>query len=378
MSIQVRQHQPGKDVAQFVAFHHDLFRNDPVWIAPLDMEVKERLTPGKNPFFEHGEATLFTAWEGARMVGRISAQVDHEHLRIHHDETGFFGFLDTVEDPEVAKALVDAAAAWLRDRGMKAMRGPYNLSINEEIGTLVDGFEHAPTIMTPYSKPYQGALIESTGLEKVKDLYYWRYAANDGVPSRAQKAWDAIDAMPEVRFRSVDPKRMLDEVRLLLDIHTDAWSANWGFVPITEAELHKVAADMKLILDPDLAFFVEIDGRPMGVCVALPNLNEAIADLDGKLLPFGIFKILWRTKVKKPKSIRLILLGLRQELRGVKRYGPLSTAMYAELVRRGHKNYEWAELGWTLEDNRLINLAIKAMRGKLTRTYRVYEKSIDN
>lgn len=376
MSIQIRQHQPGKDIGAFVRFHHDLFRGDLNWVPPLDMEVNERLTPGKNPFFEHGEATLFTAWEGARMVGRISAQVDYEHLKTHNDETGFFGFFDTVDDPKVAQALVDAATEWLRDRGMKAIRGPYNLSINEEIGTLVAGFEHPPTLMTPFAKPYQGALIEGTGLAKVKDLYYWRYDKEDGVPPRAQKALEAIDALPEVRFRSVDTKRMLDEVRLLLDIHTDAWSQNWGFVPITEAELHKVAADMKMILDPDVAFFAEVDGRAVAVCVALPNLNEVIGDLDGKLFPFGIFKLLWRTKVKHPKSMRLILLGLRQEVRGVKRYGALSTAMYAELVRRGTGKYDWAELGWTLDDNRLINLAIKAMRGKLTRTYRVYEKSI--
>lgn len=376
MSVRIREHRPGKDLDVFVGYHHDLYRQDPAWIAPLNMEVTDRLTPGKNPFFEHAEATLFTAWRGNRMVGRISAQIDHEHLRVHDDDAGFFGFFDTDDDHEAAQGLLDAAEAWLRERGMTTMRGPFSLSINEECGTLVEGFEHPPVVAMPHALPHQGKLIEDAGFEGVKDLLCWRYEAVEP-PARVKKAWATIDALPEVTFRSVKKRQMLSELRIILDIFNDAWSDNWGFVPTTDAEVRKAAADMKMIIDEDLAFFAEIDGRPVGLCVALPNLNEAIRDLDGKLFPFGFAKMLWRLKVKTPKSARLMLLGLRRELRGKKRYGALSTAMIGELNRRGRaKGYEWAELSWTLEDNKLINLAIRAMRAKVYKKYRIYEKTI--
>ena len=376
MAVQIRQHRPGKDLDDFVSFHHELYRDDPAWVPPLNMEIRERLSPGRNPFFEHAEATLFTAWEGARMVGRISAQIDHEHLRIHQDETGFFGFFDTVDDPRVAQALVDAAAEWLALRGMRRMRGPFNLSINEEMGLLVDGFEHPPFLMTPHALPHQGPLAEATGLEKVMDLYHWRYVSGE-IPKRALRAHEQIRSLPEVRFRRVDKSRMRSEVDTLLEIFNDAWSDNWGFVPATPAETRKMASDLKMILDPDLAFFVEIHGRPMGLCVALPNLNEATHDLRGALAPFGLFKLLWRLKVKRPSSARLMLLGIRRELRGVKRYGALSTAMYAELAQKGAaKGYTWGELSWTLETNRPVNLGIRAMGGEVYKTYRMYEKPI--
>jgi hypothetical protein len=181
-----------------------------------------------------------------------------------------------------------------------------------------------------------------------------------------------------VAFRSVDKKRMHQEVEILVDIFNDAWQHNWGFVPATEAEVRKMADDMLLLLDEDLAFFATVDGREVACCVCLPNLNEAIRDLRGKLFPFGVFKLLYRLKVKQPKSARLVLLGIRGDMRGKKRYGALSTAVYAELARRGiEKGYEWAELGWTLEDNHPINLGIKAMRGKVYKRYRVYERALN-
>jgi len=377
MSVEIRQHRPGTGLRDFVGFHHELFRGDPAWIAPLDMEVKDRLTPGKNPFFQHAEAMLFTAWRGGRMVGRISAQICHEHLRIHQDDAGFFGFFDTIDDQEVASALLDAAAEWLRGRGMKVIRGPFNLSINEEMGILVDGFEHPPVLMMPHARPYQGALAEGWGLHKVQDLYAWKYVV-EPPPPRAQKAWEEMNALPEVRFRSVNKSKMRAELDILLSIFNDAWRNNWGFVPLTEAEIEKMAQDMRLLIDEDLAFFAMVNGREVGCVVCLPNLNEAAHDLHGKLLPFGFLKLIYRLKVKQPKSARLVLLGIRTEMRGIKRYGPLSHAMYAELAHRGiAKGYEWAELGWTLEENRAINLGIKSMRGTIYKTYRMYEKPLE-
>ncbi len=377
MAIEIRQHRPGEALGSFLRVAREVYRGDPCWVPPLEMEIRDRLTPGKNPFFDHAEGVLFTAWDGDRPVGRATAQIDHEHLRVHDDETGFFGFFDTVDDVRVARALVEAAQGWLRVRGMKRMRGPLSLNINEEVGTLIEGFDTPPMLMMPHARPYQAAVMEAAGLAKAKDLFAWRYDV--GTPHRrADRAWQDMQEMPEVRFRSIRKRDLDREIHTILEIFNDAWSDNWGFVPATEAEARKMVQDLKLIIDEDLAFFAEIDGRPVGICVTLPNLNEAIADLGGKLLPFGLVKLLWRLKVKGPKSARLLMLGLRKELRGVKRYGGLSLAMYVEVSKRGvKKGMEWGELSWTLEDNHPINLGIRAMGAKVYKKYRVFETELN-
>jgi hypothetical protein len=376
MSVEIKTHQPGEDLEEFIRVAYEVYRDDPAWVAPLQMEIRDRLTPKKNPFFEHAEVALFTAWKDGNPVGRMSAQVDHEHLRIHRDDVGFFGFFDTMNDQEVASALVQTASKWLERRGMKRIRGPFSLSINEETGMLVEGFDSPPTVMSPHHRPYQGALAEGAGLHRVKDCYGWKYLVVPA-PARAQRALDAMNSLPEVRFRSVQPRKLKTEVHDILDVFNDAWRHNWGFVPATDAEAKKMAADLQLILDGELSFFAEIDGRPVGICICLPNLNEVIRDFDGKLSPVNIAKLIWRLKIRRPKSARLMLLGIRTELRGKRRYGPLAMAIIAELVRRGlNRGYEWAELGWTLEDNQLINAAIRSMGATIYKRYRLFEEPI--
>lgn len=375
MSVEIRQHRPGEDLDDFKQVAFDIYADDPAWIAPLNMEVTERLTPEKNPFFEHAEVALFTAWKDERLVGRISAQIDHEHLRIHEDNAGFFGFFDTIDDQEVATALVEAAERWLVERGMSVMRGPFSLSINEESGLLVEGFDEPPVVMCPHHRAYQGALAEGAGLVKAKDCYGWRYEVGEPAP-RAQRAWEAITALPELKFRTVDTGKLKTQVHDILGVFNDAWQHNWGFVPATDAEAKKMAADLKLMLN-DLSFFAEIDGQPVGICICLPNLNEVTRDFGGKLTPLNIGKLVWRLKVREPSSARLMLLGIKTELRGKKRYAPLAMAIIAELIRRGRRmNYEWAELGWTLEDNRLINATIRSIGATIYKRYRIYEKPI--
>ena len=376
MAIQIREHAPGENLDLFIGVAHEVFRGDANWVPPLELELRDRLTPHRNPFFQHAQARLFTAHRDGRLVGRISAQIDHEHLRVHDDQTGFFGFFDSVDDAAVGKALLDAATEWVDKRGMRRVRGPLSLSINEEVGTLVEGFDSPPVLMMPYARPYQGALVEQCGFEKAKDLLAWRYDVHD-IPKRAQRAWETLDAMPEFSFRSVNKKHMESELKIIMEIFNDAWKNNWGYVPATAAEVKKAAEDMKLILDEEIAFFAEMDGRPVAMCICLPNLNEAIADLQGKLMPFGIVKLLWRTKVRHLRSARLLLLGVREELQRNKKLGGMSLAMCVELARRGTaKGYEWAELGWTLEDNHLINLGIRAMGAKVTKRFRVYERAL--
>ncbi|MGH7283181.1 MAG: hypothetical protein ACRELY_16770, partial [Polyangiaceae bacterium] len=347
------------------------------WIPPLDLELKERLSPRKNPFFKRADVVLFTAKKNGKIVGRCSAQVDHEHLRIWKDDTGFFGFFDTIDDEEVGRALIDAAAKWLRERGMKRMRGPLSLYVNEEIGILIDGFDIPPVIMMGHSRRYQARICEAAGLTKEKDLFCWRYTREQEYPKRAIKAWEDVKALPEVRLRSVDVKNIHAETQAIMDIYNDAWTGKWGYVPALPDEVAKVAQDLKLIIDEDLAFMAEIDGKIAGMCIMLPNVNEAIADLKGKLFPTGLFKLLYRLKIKHPRSTRLMMLGIKSEYRHIKKYGGLSAAMYIEVAKRGTaKGYEWGELSWTREDDGPINMGIRAMGAKMYKTYRVYEKVI--
>ena len=353
-----------------------IYAGDPNFVRPLDMEVSDRLNLKKNPFFEHAEGIQWVAYSDGRPVGRITAQIDREHLKRHKDEAGFFGYFDTIDDPELAKMMLDEAAKWLKARGMKKIRGPFSLSINEETGVLVDGFKYPPMIGMPHHLPYQSKLIESAGFAKLKDFYAWTYDVGQ-VPPRAQKAHDEIAALPEVTSRYANPKDMLNELRTITDIFNDAWSDNWGFVPLTENELKKAAEEMKLILMPEITRIVSINGEPAAIAVAMPNLNELIKGLNGKLFPFGLPKLLYRLRVRGPKSGRLILLGIRKKWRNVRKYAGLSAFLYVEMNQAGHLlGIKEGELSWTVEDNAPINVGIKLMGGRIYKTYRVYERAL--
>src|SRR4051794_4921149 len=259
MAVEIREIPLGGDLRAFLDVVDYIYRDDPMFVRPLDLDLKDRLSK-KNPFFAHAEGTCFAAFRNDRCVGRITAQIDRAHLDRHNDEAGFFGFADTIEDEEVCKALVDRAAEWLKERKMKRMRGPLSLNINEELGCLVEGFDTPPMILMPHHRPYQGPLLEKAGLARHKDFYAWRYTVGD-VPKRANKAHDEIAGLPEVRGRTIDTKRMEEEIRVVMDIFNDAWSDNWCSVPLSEAELRKVATDMKLLIMPEITRVVTIDGE---------------------------------------------------------------------------------------------------------------------
>lgn len=371
--IEIVPVEPGKKLDAFLRLPRDLYADDPAFVPPLDMMVKDLLTPKSNPFFDHAEVALFTAKRGGKVVGRISAQVDREHLKKHDDATGFFGFFDTIDDDEVGKALIEAAQQWLRAKGMKRMRGPLSLSINDESGTLVDGFEHPNVLLMPHHKPYQDRVAKAAGLEKAKDLYGFRWEMQK-LNKRADRAAEAIAQYPEVRLREADFENEIDE---LIQIQDDAWCHNWGHVSMTSKQAKHFAKDLALLIDRRITVVAEINGELGAMCLAVPNLNEAIADLGGKLLPFGFAKLIYRLKVKNPKSGRLVMLGIKEKFRNQKRYGYLSMAMVAKVAEAGRQaGYEWGELGWTLEDNTPINLLCRAAGGKHYRTYRLYEQAI--
>ncbi len=375
MAVEIREIPLGGDLRPFLDVVDYIYRDDPMFVRPLDLDLKERLSK-KNPFFAHAEGTCFAAFRNDRCVGRVTAQIDRSHLDRYKDDAGFFGFFDTIDDAEVAKGLLDAAADWLKERKMKRIRGPLSLNINEELGCLIEGFDTPPMILMPHHLPYQGGLAEKAGLAKLKDFYAWRYTVGD-VPPRATKAHDEIAGLPEVRARTLDMKRLEEEVRTVMDIFNDAWSDNWSSVPLSEAELRKTAADMKLLLMPELTRLVTIDGEPAAFAIALPNINEMIKDLHGKLFPVGLPKILWRLKVEGPKTARLILLGIRKKYRHVRKYAGLSTYMYVQMNRSGQRTgIKWGELSWTVEDNGPVNVGIRFMGGKVYKKYRVFERML--
>lgn len=368
-SIEVRKHAPGSQITDFLEVARLVFRDDPNWVPPLNIMLKDQLSP-KSPFFKHAEVMLFTARRDGKLVGRISAQIDREHLKRYQDDTGFFGFLDTIEDGEVVKELLAAARAWLKERGMKRMIGPMNLSVNQEIGTLIEGFDTPPMVMMGHSRPYQDRLILEAGPVKCRDLYAWRWEATADMPKRSIKALAAMKEQGAV-FRSANLKTEIDE---LIDIQDDAWRNNWGHVSMTPAEATQLRNELKLIIDPEIAIVVEIEGKAVGMALAIPNLNEAISDFEGTISATKIAKLLWRLKVEHPRSARVAMLGIREHIRKQKQWMPLALALIAELNRRGYqRGYEWGELSWTLEDNGPVNAMIRAAGGKIYKRYRVYE-----
>jgi hypothetical protein len=376
--VEIRQTPMGGDIKDFLDVVDTIYKNDPSYVRPLNMDVGDRLNPKKNPFFEHADGTIFTAYKDGRCVGRVTAQIDREHIDRYKDDLGAFGFLDTVDDEEVARELLSRAEGWLKQRGMKKVRGPLSLNMNEEIGCQVEGFESPPVLMYPHHRPYQGGLIEKAGYAKVKDVYSWRYEVGD-VNARVKKAQSEILAMPEVVSRPFSKKDMDRDVKIALEVFNDAWNENWGYVPSTKKEADKMAADLKMFLIPEITRIVLIDGEPAAVALAMPNLNELIPDLRGKLFPLGLVKLLYRLKVEGAKSGRLILLGIKKKYRMQRKYAGLSLFLYAEMNDGGRRcGMTWGELGWTLEDNAAVNTGIRMMGAKKVKTYRVYEKDLSS
>ncbi len=374
--ITVKPVRSKKELKQFIRLPWQLYKDDAAWVPPLLSEEKKRLDKKNNPFFEHADAEYFLAQHQGKVVGRISAQVDHLHNETHQEKSGFFGFFECINDEAVSKALLNTAASWLRSRGMKIIRGPYSFSINEMSGLLVNGYEHPPSVMMGHNPNYYEPLVASWGLQKVMDFFCWAYDSTVEIPEAALQIAEMVRAHPGLVVREVHPKHIQRDVALIFDVFNSAWQNNWGFVPLTQSELAAVVKDFKLILEPKLALIAEVDGQPAAIALALPNVNSAIADLNGRLFPFGFLKLLYRLKRKKIKTARLMLLGVKKEFRG-DILGGLSVLLYTEMHRRSQLlGHIGGELSWTLEDNEKINVGIQMMGGQCYKTYRVYEKTL--
>ena len=359
----------------FLNVPHVVFKDDPHWVAPLYLERLDHINPKKNPYFLHADVQLFVAYLNGKPVGRISAQDDRLRLEIHKDNNGMFGFLDAIDDPKVFKALLDAAAAWLKSRGRSGMLGPFNFSINEEMGLLIDGFDTSPNMMMPHSRNYYATRVEELGFTKAKDViaYFYKF---DEQPALSQRVQKRALASGDFTIRTINLKDMKNEIRLIQDIFNDAWSANWGFVPWTKEELDKLGNDLKLLVNNNYGYFASYKGEPAAFVVSLPNLNEWISGMNGKILPFNWAKLVGHVIRKKPDSYRMPLMGVRRKFHNTLIGSSLAT-MVIDAARDYHfkRGGKTAELSWILEDNTPVRRMIEAFGGQPYKTYRIYSKN---
>jgi hypothetical protein len=360
----------------FINFPYALYRGDKNWVPHLRMDRSDMINPKKNPFFQYAKAQLFLAFKDGEPVGRISAQVNSLHNERYQEKTGHFGFFDSIDDKTVAKELCLAAEKWLAEQGMDKIVGPLSLSINEEAGVLIEGFDTPPYPYMSHNYPYYAGLLEEVGFSKIKDLIAYNYTTNRPIPEAAEQIAAAVKNYPGLVVREIDFKNMERELHIVSDVFNSAWSKNWGFVPWTEAEIVKAAKDFKMILNPKLALIIEVNGQPAAISIAIPNYHEIIKDLDGRLFPFGFLKLLYRLKTNKIKSARQCLLGIKKEFRNDVLAG-LSVFLYSEMHRRSNELGHWGgETSWMLEDNHKINNGILAMGGVPYKKFRLFQKTL--
>jgi GNAT superfamily N-acetyltransferase len=361
----------------FVRLPWAIYRDDPAWVPPLLLERREHLDPRKNPFFETAETRFWLALRDGRPVGRISAQVNRAYLARHRDATGHFGMLEAEDDPAVFRALLEAAEDWLKGQGMRRALGPFNLSINEECGLLVDGFQHPPSMLMGHAKPYYAARLEALGYRKAKDLICYHYDAASEMPPAVAHLLGKTARAERLKVRALDFGRYEADLATIMEIFNDAWSDNWGFVPMSQAELRHMAKALKPIVRAQSVAIAELDGKPVAMAIGLPNVNEVIADLDGRLLPFGWMKLLWRLKVKTPKTARVPLMGVRKAYHGSLLGAALAIAVI-ERIWQGQTamGVVGGELSWILEDNLAMRRMIEQFGGVAYKTYRIYERGL--
>jgi GNAT superfamily N-acetyltransferase len=374
-AVAVREIRPGESLDRFIDFPDSINRGDPNWIAPLRMSVKAALDRRKHPFHAHAEVAYFLAEVQSRPVGRIAAIINRRHNEYHRDRVGFFGLFDCVDDAAIAQSLFAAASSWLRARGMESLRGPFNFSTNDEIGSpgvLIEGFDSPPMLMMGHNPAYYDGLFTSSGFAKAKDLVAFSLDDPDAAPERGARIVDRLLAREGVTVRSLDLKNFKRDVDRLKEVYNSAWSLNWGFVPMTEDEFQHLAKEFRPIVDPDVCLLAEVGDEPVGFYLAMPNLNDALRHLrGGRLLPFGWAKLLWYKR--KVRSVRVMTVGFKPRFH----HAGLGPALYIRAwnacVRNG---YVFGEGSWVLEDNLEMVRAMERMGGKPYKRYRVYEQAL--
>ncbi len=370
--ISIRQVETQKDLLTFVQFPWKIYQGNTYWVPPLIKEQLHKFSP-KSPFRTHAEMALFLSCRGDEVVGRIAGIVDHHYIDFHQEKTGFFGFFESVNEPEVANLLFSTVAAWLREKGMERMIGPMNPSTNDECGLLIDAFNLSPCLMMPYNPPYYPALVEGWGFKKEMDLYAFLLEKDSFQKARLERITKRIlNKEPNLSVRPIRLRRFDEELKIVKEIYNNSWSKNWGFVPMTEEEIDDLAKQLKPLVVPDLVLFAYWGKEPVGFSAALPDYNVVLKHLNGKLGPLGLIKFLYYSK--KIKLVRIMLLGVKLSFqkRGIE------GLLYIETFKRGiAKGYLQGECSWILENNLLMQHGIEAMGGKRYKTYRIYGKNIE-
>ncbi len=373
MPVEVRSVAGKRQLDAFIKLPWRLYRNEPNWVPPLLMDLRKRLDRERNPFFDHAVAEYFLAYREGRPVGRVTAQIDRNLNQFQDNDWGLFGFFECDNDSEAAFALLAAAEAWLQERGCDRMVGPMDFTTNDECGVLIEGHERAPIILTPWSHRYYPAMLEGAGLRKAMDTLMWELRI-EGRENVHPAIWEMADKVASEHGITVRPMRKRDlqnEVSRFLEVYNAAWERNWGFVPLTEEEARHYAKDLKPVLDENWAMIAEKDGETVGAALTLPDYNQVLAHLDGRLLPFGWLKALyWRRKIDR---VRVLALGVKPEYQ----HTGVAARMYqmhfdaAERTPQKH-----GEMGWILETNDTMNRAMEGMGGTLVRRHRLYEREL--
>jgi hypothetical protein len=363
----------GRARSDFLRVPWPLYADDPAWVPPLLLERRLQLWR-RRPYFAHARAAFWVAYRGTRPVGRISAQVDRLHLERHRDGAGFFGFLEAEDDAEVFAALSSHAEAWLRSQGLTCVRGPFDLSINEECGLLIDGFGTPPMIMMRHGRPYYAARLEACRYRPVKDLLAYRLTDSVELTPLMRAA---IAKLEDVRVRPLRRSRLREDLGILRDIFEDAWADNWGFVPFTAAEFEELGWVLRFVVDDDFVQIAEVAGEPAAMLVLLPNVNELTRDLHGRLLPLGWARLLVRLLRRRARTGRVALMGVRKRYQRT----PLGlglACLVIDTVRRAGRarGLEEVELSWILEDNLGVRRILEALGGDPYKRYRIYEKAL--
>jgi GNAT superfamily N-acetyltransferase len=381
-NLRIEPVQTRQDIEDFVHLPFRIYNGDDNWVPFLLGERRKFLDPKHNPFFEHAEVALWLARRDGEVVGTISSHIDHLHNEVHNEKIGMFGFFEMVNDYAVAEALLSTARDWVRERGMSALRGPLSFSQNHECGLLIDGFDGPPVILMTYNPPYYVDLYERFGLTKAMDLYAYigDLAQFERDPNKLPVKLVRVSEKAKKRIgivtRSANMKAYEKEIERAEQVYNQAWEKNWGFVPLTEAEIEKLAADLKQIIDPELAVVAEIDGEPVGVSIAIPDFNQVLKHLNGRLFPFGWLKALWYAR--KITGTRLLVLGVISEYRG----RGLEAILVIDTLKAAILNgYQSIELSWILENNEMMNRIIlntgQPYGAHVYRTYRMYQMPLE-
>jgi len=343
-----------------------IYKGDANWVPPLLVQVKQNLDVRRNPFYRHARIKLFLAHRNGRPAGRIAAVIDESHNTFRNEKTCFFGFFECINDRDTAAALLEAVRQYAAAQGMDTLTGPLSPSLNHECATLVEGFDSPPQVMMPYNPPYYPQLLEACGLAKAIDVLAYHFAIKDANPKMFEIA-RRMTTRSKIELRNIDPKQLQREVQIVREIYNQAWANNWGFVPADEAEFEHLARELKAILEPSLAFIGFIDGKPAGFSLALPNINEALKQINGRLLPFGLIKLMHA--MKHISSARLLLLGVVPEYR----HAGLDILFYTRTIESGIKlGYAGGELSWVLEDNTDMRKVLEKIGARVYKRYRFY------